>query len=145
MIHHAVFGSLGRFIAILLEHHGGALPFWLSPEQVAIAPISREQADYAAEVQEMLEAFRIRTVCYGGGETLSRKIVAAREAEVPVVAVMGRREQENRTVTLRKRDGVQSTLSLKDAVAALSGRRCPGRAAALACRITGTGRIVGLR
>jgi threonyl-tRNA synthetase len=55
MIHHAVFGSLGRFIAILLEHHSGALPFWLSPEQVAVAPISQEQADYAAEVMDMFE------------------------------------------------------------------------------------------
>ena len=47
MIHHAIFGSLGRMIAILLEHHGGALPFWLSPDQVAVAPISKDQAGYA--------------------------------------------------------------------------------------------------
>src|SRR6266481_8543880 len=50
MIHHAIFGSLGRMIAILLEHHGGVLPFWLSPEQVAIAPISKDQARYGADV-----------------------------------------------------------------------------------------------
>ena len=80
MMHHAVFGSLGRFIAILLEHHGGALPFWLSPEQVAIAPISPEQADYAAEVMDMFEASGLRAVSYSGAETLSRRIVAAHEA-----------------------------------------------------------------
>lgn len=123
LIHHAVFGSLGRFIAILLEHHGGALPFWLSPEQVAVAPISQEQADYAAEVMDMLERSGLRPVAYSGAETLSRRIVAAHEAEVPVMAILGRREKESRTVTLRERDGAQSTLSWADAATALSSRR----------------------
>jgi threonyl-tRNA synthetase len=123
MIHHAVFGSLGRFIAILLEHHGGALPFWLSPEQVAVAPIAQEQADYAAEVMDMFEEFGLRAVSYSGAETLSRRIVAAHEAEVPVMAILGRREKESRTVTLRERDGAQSTLSWADAATALSSRR----------------------
>jgi threonyl-tRNA synthetase len=123
MIHHAVFGSLGRFIAILLEHHGGALPFWLSPEQVAVAPIAQEQADYAAEVMDMFEEFGLRAVSYSGAETLSRRIVAAHEAEVPVMAILGRRERENRTVTLRERDGAQTTLSWADAATALSSRR----------------------
>ena len=123
MMHHAVFGSLGRFIAILLEHHGGALPFWLSPEQVAIAPISQEQADYAAEVMDMFEASGLRAVSYSGAETLSRRIVAAHEAEVPVMAILGRREKASRTVTLRERDGAQSTLSWTDATTALSSRR----------------------
>jgi threonyl-tRNA synthetase len=123
MIHHAVFGSLGRFIAILLEHHGGALPFWLSPEQVAVAPIAQEQADYAAEVMDMFEEFGLRAVSYSGAETLSRRIVAAHEAEVPVMAILGRREKESRTVTLRERDGAQSTLSWAEAATALSSRR----------------------
>jgi threonyl-tRNA synthetase len=123
LIHHAVFGSLGRFIAILLEHHGGALPFWLSPEQVAVAPISQEQADYAAEVIDMFEGSGLRTVSYSSAETLSRRIVAAHEAEVPVMAILGRREKESRTVTLRERDGAQSTLSWADAATALSSRR----------------------
>ena len=123
MIHHAVFGSLGRFIAILLEHHGGALPFWLSPEQVAIAPIAQEQADYAAEVMDMFEGFGLRAVSYSGAETLSRRIVAAHESEVPVMAILGRREKESRTITLRERDGAQSTLSWADAATALSSRR----------------------
>jgi threonyl-tRNA synthetase len=123
MIHHAVFGSLGRFIAILLEHHGGALPFWLSPEQVAVAPILQEQADYAAEVMEMFEGAGLRAASYGGAGTLSRRIVAAHEAEIPVMAILGRREKENRTVTLRERDGAQATLSWAGAATALSNRR----------------------
>ena len=54
MIHHAIFGSLGRMIAILLEHHGGVLPFWLSPDQVSVAPISKDQAGYGADTLSVL-------------------------------------------------------------------------------------------
>jgi threonyl-tRNA synthetase len=123
MIHHAVLGSLERFTAVLVEHYGGALPFWLSPEQVVIAPISQQQSDYAAEVVEALEDAGIRTALYDQGETLSRRIVIAREAQVPVMAVLGRREKAARTLTLRERDGTQAVLSLLDAVAMLSKRR----------------------
>jgi threonyl-tRNA synthetase len=123
MIHHAVLGSLSRFIAILLEHHGGALPFWLSPEQVAVAPISREQADYGADVLKAFEAVGLRAVCYDGPETLSRRIVAAHEAAIPVMAIVGEREKAAGTVTLRERSGAQSVLPLADAVAILADRR----------------------
>ena len=123
MIHHAVFGSLGRFIAILLEQHGGALPFWLSPEQVAIAPISPEQANYAVEVREVFEDAGLRVVSYDGSESLSRRIVAAHAAEVPVVAIVGRREHADRYVTLRERDATQCVVPLAEAAAALSVRR----------------------
>jgi threonyl-tRNA synthetase len=123
MIHHAVFGSIGRFVAILLEHHGGALPFWLSPEQVAVAPISRNQADYAGEVVRAFEDAGLRTVTYDEAETLSRRIVSAREYEVPVMAIVGQREKEERKITLRERDGKQSVLALTDAIASLSMRR----------------------
>ncbi len=80
MIHHAVFGSIGRFVAILLEQHDGALPFWLSPDQVAVAPIAQDQAGYAAEVLDALLDADVRAVPYDGAETLSRRIVAAHEA-----------------------------------------------------------------
>jgi threonyl-tRNA synthetase len=125
MIHHAVFGSIGRFIAILLEHYKGALPFWLSPDQVAIAPISQDQATYAAEVLEILEAHNIRTILLGGAETLSRRIVTAHAASIPVVAVVGRRESEQRTLSLRERAGDNTVLALEDAVATLSRRLAP--------------------
>jgi threonyl-tRNA synthetase len=123
MIHHAVFGSLGRFIAILLEQHGGALPFWLAPEQVAVAPISRGQEDYAAEVVEAFAGAGLRAVLWGGAETLSRRIVSAHEAGVPVMAIVGRREKAEKHVSLRERDGAQRVLPLAEAVAALSLRR----------------------
>jgi len=79
MIHHAIFGSLGRMIAILLEHYGGVLPFWLSPDQVAVAPISKEQAGYGAAVLAAFEDAGIRAVAYDSTDTLSRRIVAAHE------------------------------------------------------------------
>ncbi len=125
MIHHAVFGSLCRFVAILFEHYGGALPFWLAPEQVAVAPISRDQKDYAAEVVETFEGAGLRAISYAGAETLSRRIATAHDAAVPVMAIVGRREKAERRVTLRERDGTQSVLPLADAAAALARRRAP--------------------
>lgn len=127
MIHHAVFGSISRFIAILLENYSGALPFWLSPDQVAVAPISQDQADYAVEVREALEARNIRTVLLDRAETLSRRIVAAYEVSIPVVAVLGRREAQQKTVSLRERAGDVAVLSLKDATKLLWQRAHPLR------------------
>ncbi len=123
MIHHAVFGSMGRFIAMLLEHHGGELPFWLSPDQVAVAPISRDQADYAAQVVEDLSDAGIRAVLYDMSDTLSRKLVEARNMKIPLVAVVGRREVDERSVSLRERDGSQSSVSLAELAASLSARK----------------------
>ncbi|WP_298372849.1 threonine--tRNA ligase [uncultured Bradyrhizobium sp.] len=127
MIHHAVFGSIGRFIAMLLEHHAGALPFWLSPDQVAVAPISRDHYDYAVKVLDALEAQGIRGVLFAGADTLSRRIVAAHEASIPVVAVVGQREAQQGTVSLRERVGAVSVLPLADAVRALRRRARPGQ------------------
>jgi threonyl-tRNA synthetase len=123
MIHHAVFGAIGRFIGILLEQHAGALPFWLAPDQVAVAPISRDQAGYATEVLGALEDAGLRVISYDGAGTLSRRIVAAREAEVPLMAILGHREQEGRLVTLRERSGAQAVLPLEEVVTVLSKRR----------------------
>jgi threonyl-tRNA synthetase len=123
MIHHAVFGSLGRFIAMLLEHYGATLPFWLAPDQITVAPISRDQNAYAAEVLDRLRRAGLRAVLFSDGETLSRRIVAAHDAGIPVMAIVGRREAAEGSVTLRDRDGSQLMHSLSDAVAALSTRR----------------------
>ncbi|MGY4312682.1 threonine--tRNA ligase [Bradyrhizobium sp. JR3.5] len=129
MIHHAVFGSIGRVIAMLLEHHAGALPFWLSPDQVAVAPISRDHSGYAVKVLDALEAEGIRGVLFASADTLSRRIVAAHEAGIPVVAVVGQREAQQGTVSLRERAGAVSVLPLDDAVRALRQRACPGQVA----------------
>lgn len=127
MIHHAVFGSIGRVIAMLLEHHAGALPFWLSPDQVAVAPIARDHSDYAARVLDALEAQGIRSVLFASADTLSRRIVAAHEAGIPVVAVVGQREAQQGTISLRERAGAVFVMPLADAVAALRERARPGK------------------
>lgn len=126
MIHHAVFGSIGRFIAVLLEHYAGALPFWLSPDQVAVAPISHDYSDYATKVLDVLVAEGVRGVLFASADTLSRRVVAAHEASIPVVAVVGQREAEQGSVSLRERAGAVSVLPLDDAVRALRQRTSPG-------------------
>jgi threonyl-tRNA synthetase len=123
MIHHAVLGSIGRFLGILLEQYGGRLPFWLSPDQVTVMPVSKDQAGYVREVCSVLQDAGVRAVCDDGTETLSRRIVSAHEAAIPVIAVAGRREAEARTITLRERDGSQSCLPLGAAVSRLAARR----------------------
>lgn len=120
MIHHAVFGSMGRFIGVLLEHHGGALPFWLAPEQVAVAPVSNRHGDYARQVWDALDRAGLRVVMQEGNETLPRRIVAAHEAGIPVMAIVGDREAADGSVTLRRRDGSQSVVKLEDAAALLA-------------------------
>lgn len=120
MIHHAVFGSMGRFVGVLLEQHGGALPFWLAPEQVAVAPVSDRQGDYARRVWDALDGAGLRVVMRDGNETLPRRIVAAHEAGIPVMAIVGDREAADGSVTLRRRDGAQSVVKLEDVAAALA-------------------------
>jgi threonyl-tRNA synthetase len=130
MIHHAIFGSLGRMIAILLEHHGGVLPFWLSPDQVAVAPISKDQAGYGADVLAAFWDAGIRAVAYDGADSLSRRIVAAHEMAVPVMAIVGAREMRDGRVNLRERDGAQADVALAEAVSRLQARARPGAVAA---------------
>jgi threonyl-tRNA synthetase len=126
MIHHAIFGSLGRMIAILLEHHGGVLPFWLSPDQVAVAPISKDQAGYGADVLAAFEDAGIRAVAYDGADTPSRRIVTAHEMAVPMMAIVGEREMRDGRVSLRERDGSQADVPLAEAVSRLQARARPG-------------------
>jgi threonyl-tRNA synthetase len=126
MIHHAIFASLGRMIAILLDHHGGAVSFWLSPNQVAVAPISKDHAGYGADVLLAFEDVGIRAVAYDGADTLSRRIVAAHEMAVPVMAVVGGRVTRDGRVSLRERDGSQADVTLAEAVSRLQARALPG-------------------
>jgi threonyl-tRNA synthetase len=102
------------------------LPFWLSPEQVAVAPISKEQAGYGAAVLAAFEEAGIRAVAYDGADTLSRRIVAAHEMAVPVMAIVGGREMRDGRVCLRERDGSQADVPLAEAVSRLQARALPG-------------------
>jgi threonyl-tRNA synthetase len=116
MIHHAVLGSIERFMAILLEHHRGQLPFWLAPDQVVIAPVSVAEESYARAVADALEAAELRCFVDPARETLSRRIVAAREMGVPIFATVGPREVAANSITLRARDNKQFSLPLPEAV-----------------------------
>lgn len=108
MIHHAVLGSLGRFIGMLLEHYEGHLPFWLCPEQIAILPISQEQEE-AAQAFALEAAGRgLRAVVLDQNETLNRRLVMARERLIPVEVVIGKREASQGQVMLQDRDGKEA-------------------------------------
>ena len=100
MIHHAVLGSIGRFIGILLEHYEGKLPMWLSPDQVAVLPISDDLHGPAKDVCDAMRAAGLRVVFMGENETLSRRIVNVHDAMIPAFAVIGKREAESGSVAL---------------------------------------------
>jgi len=116
LLHHAVLGSLERFIAILLEHHRGRLPFWLAPAQIAVASIGAGQRDHAAKVAGDLEAAGFRVALDVRPERLARKIVAARELGIPEFIALGAREAADGTLSLRRHDGGQETLGLAQAI-----------------------------
>ncbi len=119
MLHRAMLGSLERFIGILLEHHEGALPAWLAPEQVVVAAVSEAAAAYAERFAAKLRELGCRASVDARSESLSRKIVDAHHAGVPWLAVVGNREVEWNAVRLRRRNGQQLDLPWDEAVAAL--------------------------
>lgn len=119
MIHHAVLGSIERFMAMLLEHHRGQLPFWLAPDQVVVAPVSDGQLHYARTVADSFTAAGLRCVIDHAGETLSRRIVAAREKGVPMFATVGTREAAAETVSLRAAGGQRFVMTIGEAIASL--------------------------
>lgn len=123
MIHHAVFGSMGRFLAMLLEQYKGQLPFWLSPDQVAVMPISEKQADAASDFHSRLCDSDIRSSLLAGNDTLQRRIVEASQLKIPVIAIIGGREAAAGQVVLRERSGEQVTLPIDDALHILKRRK----------------------
>ncbi|MGC4115830.1 MAG: His/Gly/Thr/Pro-type tRNA ligase C-terminal domain-containing protein [Myxococcales bacterium] len=119
LLHRAVFGSLERFLGVLLEHHGGQLPAWLAPEQILVAPLSAEQLGYAREVAAELRAAGLRSRVDARNESVGRKVRDAHGAGVPLVVVLGGREVERRSVSIRGRDGVSSERALEEGLGAL--------------------------
>ncbi|MEL7472844.1 MAG: threonine--tRNA ligase, partial [Planctomycetota bacterium] len=109
MIHRAPFGSMERFIGVLIEHFAGAFPFWLSPEQVRVLPISEKSADYAAEVLAELKSAGVRATLDDGNERVQAKIKHAADEKLPYMAVVGPRDAEARAVSVRAR-GIQKDL-----------------------------------
>jgi threonyl-tRNA synthetase len=103
MIHRAILGSFERFIGILIEHYGGNLPLWLSPEQVGVLPISEKSNDYAKIVQEKLKGAQLRASCDLSDEKINAKIAKAHSRKLPYMLVVGSKEAQSGTVNVRTR------------------------------------------
>jgi threonyl-tRNA synthetase len=120
MLHRAIVGSMERFIGILIEHHAGAMPMWLAPVQVVVATIVSDADAYAAEVGAALAATGLRATTDLRNEKINYKIREHALQKVPVMLIVGRKEAEGRTVTLRRRgEERQETLTLEAAMVAL--------------------------
>jgi threonyl-tRNA synthetase len=101
MLHRAILGSFERFIGILIEHYGGQFPLWLAPVQVAIATITQEADAYGREVFEHLKQRGVRTELDLRNEKITYKIRELSLQKIPMIAVVGKREAEERTVAIR--------------------------------------------
>ena len=121
MIHRVAFGSIERFIGILIEHFAGAFPTWLSPVQVKVLPISDKYMEYGEKVKAALEAANIRTEIDTRAEKIGYKIREARLQKIPYMLVVGAKEEEENTVSVRSRfAGDEGAKSLDDFNAAIT-------------------------
>jgi len=102
MIHRAPFGSMERFIAVLLEHTAGNFPLWLTPDQVILLPISEKYQKYSEKVLESLENYEIRALLDTRNEKTGRKIRDAEVNKIPFMVIVGEKEEETRTLSVRK-------------------------------------------
>ena len=102
MIHRAPFGSMERFVAVLIEHTAGKFPLWLTPDQVAILPISEKYNDYARKVQEYLDSKDVRAIVDDRNEKIGRKIRDNEIKHIPYMLIVGEKEAENDEVSVRK-------------------------------------------
>lgn len=105
VIHRAIFGSLERFLGILIEHYGGAFPFWLSPTQYILIPISENQFSYCDKVNKELSKFRLRGSVDKTSDRLNAKIRKAQLNKTPLMIICGEKEVDSNSLTIRFRDG----------------------------------------
>ena len=121
MIHRVAFGSIERFIGILIEHFAGAFPTWFSPVQVKVLPISDKYMEYGEKVKAALEVANIRTEIDTRAEKIGYKIREARLQKIPYMLVVGAKEEEENTVSVRSRfAGDEGAKSLDDFIAAIT-------------------------
>ena len=106
MIHRAPFGSMERFIAVLIEHTAGKFPLWLTPDQVVVMPISEKYNDYAKEVAKTLNKQDIRTFVDDRNEKIGKKIRDNELKRIPYLLIVGEKEMENNEVSVRKQGGI---------------------------------------
>ena len=121
MIHRAPFGSMERFTAVLIEHTAGHFPLWLTPEQVAILPISDKYIDYAEKVQDYLESVGIRAIIDSRSEKIGRKVRDTEIKRIPYMVIVGEKEAADGTVAMRQQGGgEQAVMSMQDFAARIN-------------------------
>jgi threonyl-tRNA synthetase len=116
-IHRAIYGSLERFIGILVEHFAGAFPLWLAPVQAVVIPIADRHIDAARELEEVLRSRGLRVEVDDSSNRMQYKIRTAQEQKVPYMVVLGDREIDARTASPRTRSGEQQPAEPWDAFA----------------------------
>ncbi len=122
MIHRAPFGSMERFVAVLIEHTGGKFPLWLTPDQVSILPISEKFNDYAYEVKRQLEAEDLSVLVDDRNEKIGRKIRDTELKRIPYMLIVGEKEAENNEVSVRKQgEGDKGLMKIATFAALLNG------------------------
>jgi threonyl-tRNA synthetase len=110
VIHRALIGSFERFFAFLIEHHGGDFPLWLAPEQVYIIPISEKHTEYANEVFEQLKEAKIRVKVDNRSKSMQSRIRDAEKMKIPYIVIVGDKEIETETVSIRARNNREEGL-----------------------------------
>ncbi|GAI62453.1 unnamed protein product, partial [marine sediment metagenome] len=115
VIHRAIYGSLERFIGCLIEHYGGAFPTWLAPVQVMVIPITNKQNYYAEKILKKCLRRNLRTELNEKSEKINYRIREAEIKKIPYILIVGKREIENKTVSVRKRGKVDmGEMNLKE-------------------------------
>lgn len=121
MIHRAPFGSLERFVAVLIEHCAGKFPLWLAPEQISILPISEKYNDYAKKVLELLKNYDIRSLVDDRNEKIGKKIRDTELNKVPFMLIVGEKEAEENKISVRKQSvGDLGTFSVEEFAALIN-------------------------
>ena len=126
MLHRAILGSFERFLAILIEHYAGNLPLWLAPTQYAVATVTNDSDDYGAEVHGLLKENGLHGVLDTSSDKIGYKVRLHSTAKVPVILAVGKREAEERTVSIRRLGSKeQQSLALDDAIHRLCAESQP--------------------
>ncbi|MDQ1122216.1 threonyl-tRNA synthetase [Microbacterium trichothecenolyticum] len=122
MIHRALFGSIERFFAILLEHYAGAFPVWLAPVQVVAVPVAAEYGDYLQDIVADLTTKGVRAETDHSDDRMQKKIRTHTTQKVPLMLIAGEQDRSNGTVSFRFRDGTQlNGIPVDEAVARITG------------------------
>ena len=115
MIHRAPFGSMERFVAVLIEHTAGKFPLWLTPDQVAVLPISEKFNDYAAQVVKELNDKDVRAIIDDRNEKIGRKIRDNELKRIPYMLIVGEKEAENKEIAVRRQgEGDKGTMKVAE-------------------------------